>query len=196
MLPMEHQSTWSATNMRGERPMMMQPYHVSALHAVRRVAAIQRNRARARARASGLICPLPTLAPAPAFTFENEVYAGAARPVPAAPKLTAVPTIDELLRDPARAHALPASALIALLASTAAVQAVLSAELLARGQAQPAPAKDRWLKPDEASAVLRRDRRWLYRHARTLPFVKKISARSFLCSETGIHRWLATRQGA
>jgi len=173
--------------------MMMQPYHLSAVHAARRCAAIRRNRVRAQATA--LTRPLPMLAPAPASSFESEVYGGAARPVPAAPKLAAVPSLDELLRDPARAHALPASALIALLASTAAVQAALTAELLARGHAQTAPAKDRWLKPDEASAVLRRDRRWLYRLARTLPFIKKISARSFLCSEVGIHRWLATRQG-
>jgi len=50
------------------------------------------------------------------------------------------------------------------------------------------------LTPDEAATVLRRPRRWIYRNAKRLPFVRRISRKTLLCSELGIRRWLATRK--
>ena len=109
----------------------------------------------------------------------------------------AVPTLDEVLRAPKRVTDLPAQVLLGLSAGAAAVQSTLASELLARGSTQDqmeAPQDDRWLTPEEAAPILRKARRWIYRNQRILPFVKRISARSLLCSETGIHRWLATRK--
>jgi hypothetical protein len=113
----------------------------------------------------------------------------------------AVPTLDEVLRAPQRVTNLPAQVLLGLSAGAAAVQSTLASELLARGATQDQPQQeaaqdDRWLTPEEAAPILRKDRRWIYRNQRTLPFVRRISARSLLCSESGIHRWLATRRAS
>ena len=112
--------------------------------------------------------------------------------------ITPVPTLADLLREPDRARTLPTPALLALMAGAAAVQSTIASELAARGTIdQPSmaqPEEDRWLTPEEAAPILRRSRRWIYRNKHNLPFVKKISARSFLCSEVGIRRWLSTRK--
>jgi hypothetical protein len=50
------------------------------------------------------------------------------------------------------------------------------------------------LTPAEAAEMLRRTPRWIYRNAKQLPFVKRISAKSMLCSEAGVRRWLAGRR--
>jgi hypothetical protein len=42
------------------------------------------------------------------------------------------------------------------------------------------------LLPLEAATLLRRNVRWIYRHAGDLPFVKCLWPRSLLCSEQGI----------
>jgi len=112
--------------------------------------------------------------------------------------ITAVPTLAELLREPGRVKTLPIGTLLALMAGAASCAAVISAELASRGTLNECrtgePEEDRWLTPEEAAPILRRDRRWIYRNKRHLPFVKKISARSLLCSEAGIRRWIATRK--
>jgi hypothetical protein len=59
---------------------------------------------------------------------------------------------------------------------------------------RPFDDNDRMLTPDEASVVLRRSRQWIYRHSKTLPFVKRISRKSLLCSQAGMKRWLASRK--
>jgi hypothetical protein len=48
--------------------------------------------------------------------------------------------------------------------------------------------------PDEAAVKLRRSKRWLYRNSKKLPFIRRISPRSFVCSEAGIQKWLAGRK--
>ena len=53
--------------------------------------------------------------------------------------------------------------------------------------------EDRWLTSDEAASLLRVDRKWLYRRARTLPFCRRLSRKKLLFSEAGLHRWMATR---
>lgn len=68
--------------------------------------------------------------------------------------------------------------------------------LPASGSAAPAPA---WseadlLTVDEAAALLRLSRRWLYRHAKTLPFARKLSRKVLRFSRSGLARWLATKR--
>jgi hypothetical protein len=114
-----------------------------------------------------------------------------------------IPTLDEVARDPSRAAGLPVDALAGLTARCAAVQAALAAAQVAvfmdvkatlRRPNGEVPADDRMLLPAEAAALLRRKRRWIYRNADRLPFVRRISRKSLLCSENGIKRWLE-RQG-
>ena len=47
---------------------------------------------------------------------------------------------------------------------------------------------------DEAAALLRVSPRWLYRHAKHLPFARKLSRKVLRFSRAGITRWLATRR--
>jgi hypothetical protein len=54
--------------------------------------------------------------------------------------------------------------------------------------------EDRWLTSDEAAALLRVDRKWLYRRARSLPFCRRLSRKKLLFSEAGLRRWIATRR--
>jgi hypothetical protein len=42
--------------------------------------------------------------------------------------------------------------------------------------------------------MLRRSRQWIYRNQHRLPFVKRISRKSLLCSEAGLKQWLASRK--
>jgi hypothetical protein len=115
----------------------------------------------------------------------------------------AVPTLDELARDPLCAMGLPMPTLAALQAQIAAAQGALAAAMSsASSQAvglravETAAADgrpDRMLTIDEASARLRKGRQWLYRNAARLPFVRRISRKSLLCSEAGLNAYLAAK---
>jgi len=109
----------------------------------------------------------------------------------------ALPTLAEVVRDPACVALLQSADVAKLLAEVGAVQSVLTARLLtasANDASAPKPdaaAEDHWLTAAEGAALLRRKRSWLYRHWRQLPFVKRTGPRSpLLCSEQGIRRYL------
>ena len=63
-------------------------------------------------------------------------------------------------------------------------------------QAQSATESDRALNAAEAAAMLGVSPQWLYRHARLLPFARKLSRKKTVYSEAGIRRWLAMRRPA
>jgi|SRR5271166_2329047 len=101
--------------------------------------------------------------------------------------LLPIPALDTLDREQ----------LAILLAELKALEGQVMARLLVGATAQPAaprPPVDRMLTIDEAAAILRRGRQWIYRNAHRLPFVKRISRKSLLCSEAGITHWLAARK--
>jgi predicted DNA-binding transcriptional regulator AlpA len=52
---------------------------------------------------------------------------------------------------------------------------------------------DRLLTIQEAAARTGMSTHWLYRHARTLPFIRRPSPRAVRVSEGALSRWLATR---
>jgi hypothetical protein len=116
---------------------------------------------------------------------------------PVKPLVALVPSLDEILRNPRMAAGLPQSTVRDLLRRCAAAQSILVVELRPEeGVSDPmvtAPEDDRMLTAKEASELLRRNVRWLYRHRKQLPFIRQISARSFLCSERGIRQWLDRR---
>jgi hypothetical protein len=115
-------------------------------------------------------------------------------------RIAAVPSLDDIARDPRCIAALERTSLSDLLVRNAVVQSALAAQLAsveARGgvSREPAPeAEDQMLMVDEAAKMLRRKPQWIYRNAARLPFVKRISPKSLLCSKNGISRWLATRK--
>lgn len=53
--------------------------------------------------------------------------------------------------------------------------------------------KDRLLTAEEAAARTGMSVDWLYRHAGTLPFVRRPTRRAVRFSEAGLARWMATR---
>jgi hypothetical protein len=90
---------------------------------------------------------------------------------------------------------------VSLLTQCAAAQSILTAHLLtvAPDSSAPAPSTtssepdDTLLTVAEAAKLLRRSPRWIWRNARKLPFVRRISSRSLLCSRNEIKTWLAAR---
>lgn len=54
--------------------------------------------------------------------------------------------------------------------------------------------EDRLLDAEEASRALRVSPDWLYRHAKKLPFTRKLGAKMLRFSYQGIQKYLATRK--
>jgi len=53
---------------------------------------------------------------------------------------------------------------------------------------------DDLLTVEEAAAALRVSPRWLYRHAKQLPFARKLSPKVLRFSRSGMARWMATKR--
>jgi hypothetical protein len=111
-----------------------------------------------------------------------------------------VPTLDEVIKEPARASGLAPDALAALLAQCGRAQGILTAELImsaTNGRERGGIGErdtDRMLTADEAGAMLRRSRRWLYRNATHLPFARRLSRKNLLFSEAGLRKWLSAKR--
>jgi hypothetical protein len=110
-------------------------------------------------------------------------------------KLAAVPTLDEIARNPHCVAGLPQSTVRDLLRRLTVAQSTLMIELETdeRPRRDP-PADDRMLTTTEAATLLRCKPRWIHRHAGRLPFVRRISQRHILCSEVGVREYLAAQK--
>jgi excisionase family DNA binding protein len=95
-----------------------------------------------------------------------------------------------LLADPSKLEALTPEQERAVIASLGAVVPSVDAA----PATSPASTRGDLLTVDEAAAMLRVSPRWLYRHARTLPFARKLSRKVLRFSRAGIERWLASRK--
>lgn len=116
-------------------------------------------------------------------------------PIESAAPVMAVPTLDEIARDARKAMGLPRTTLKALLLKSATVQSALVAALTLEAEAQAPAVADNMLTIDEAAVKLRRSRRWIYRNADRLPFVRRLlSGKTLLCSEKELARWLERRR--
>jgi excisionase family DNA binding protein len=115
----------------------------------------------------------------------------------AAPKnLVALTALDTIAAQPSVLERLPFDTLTALRARAAATLAVIeSAQLLAINRPDRKTTKNIEREPmlttDEAAALLHKSRRWIYRNAHHLPFVRRVSRKSILISEPGLQQWLA-----
>jgi len=87
----------------------------------------------------------------------------------------------------------------ALLAHLAGVQVVLLARLVSAGNGNGAVVKapaepDKLLTAEEAAPILGVTPRWLYRHARQLPFARRLSRKALRFSDAGLRRYMASRR--
>lgn len=110
----------------------------------------------------------------------------------------AVPSLDDLIREPASAANLPRKARAVLTARAAALLASLaSAEIESSSdEEQSSNAIERWLDDQEACNLMRVDRPWLVRHRNGLPFARRLSRKRWIYNERGIGRWLASRRAS
>ena len=112
-----------------------------------------------------------------------------------AQKLAAVPTLTDLLGDPARISALPRDTIAELRGQIATLDTLLLSRLLAGGKAQPGTDGDRLLTAAEAAQKLGATEDWLYRHANTLPFAVRVGKKHLRFSEAGMERYIRQRTG-
>jgi hypothetical protein len=116
---------------------------------------------------------------------------GPGRPMP-------VPSLDELAADPGKAAALPPGTVAALLIRLESARTALWLQAIANGQdggIRPAASEpDRLLTAEDAARRLGTTPRWLYRHARQLPFTRRLSRKALRFSEAGLARYLASRR--
>ncbi len=61
-------------------------------------------------------------------------------------------------------------------------------------ESQEPEAGDVNLTIEEAAAIIRRSKHWIYRHKKQLPWVKQLAPRNYVCSKLGMERWLARRK--
>jgi Helix-turn-helix domain len=96
---------------------------------------------------------------------------------------------------------LPLEAIPQALGALRSIEVALLARQFGGGRAtqlQPKPdpgrtapgTDDRWLTPEEAAELLRRDRRWIYRQARRWTFAKRPTRKTLLISERGLLNWM------
>jgi len=108
-------------------------------------------------------------------------------------------TLATLLADPGRASALPRGDLPELLGQLERLRATLWAALsvpqsIGAAESNNADhgsgAADRLLTVPELAEALSVDERWVYRHANTFPFTRRLSDRTLRFSQRGLERWL------
>lgn len=79
----------------------------------------------------------------------------------------------------------------------ATIQSAIQLAIITRTAAPTDPANGigsaRMLSADEACAILKRPRRWLFDHAKRMPWIKRLSRKVILIDEAGMHRWIASR---
>lgn len=109
------------------------------------------------------------------------------------------PTLAFLAADPSRINELDRDALPELIGQVEAIKAALWARLQSPvPSAPPAAASngaggDDLLTAGEAAERLGVDRRWMYRHADTLPFTRKLAPGTLRFSSRGLERWKESR---
>ncbi len=102
-----------------------------------------------------------------------------------------------LASDPEKVRVLAPETELTLLAGLrAAVGSTMPSSSSTPPPAGPAAAwsEDDLLTVNEAAVLLRLSPRWFYRHAKTLPFARKLSRKVLRFSRAGIAGWLAKKR--
>lgn len=85
-------------------------------------------------------------------------------------------------------------ALAAELARASALLTARIARVAAMAAAPPARQVEELLTVEEAAKLLNVEVSWLYRHARVLPFAKKLGRRTLRFDARGLERWAQARR--
>jgi predicted DNA-binding transcriptional regulator AlpA len=106
--------------------------------------------------------------------------------------------LAELIDTPERITEIPAAAVPVLLAKLASVQSLLTSRLLLDSttrSVEPAVTdNERLLTAKEAAPILGVTPHWLYRHAKKLPFTRRLSRKVLRFSESGIRRYMSIKK--
>lgn len=111
--------------------------------------------------------------------------------------LTAAPRLADIAQHPDRIDSLPFNVLPALMTELSALGFRLAARL---ANAPPPPAStstgDRLLTARDVASRLQRSTKWVYAHARELPFAILAGGQDLRFSEHGLVRYIEMRQNA
>lgn len=106
-------------------------------------------------------------------------------------------SLVEIVTTPQRILELPLEVIPPLLCQLSGIQNALTTRLLDSAptinRQQDNPAQDRLLTSDQAATLLGVTIKWLYRHAKHLPFTRHLSRKALRFSEVGLTRWIQTR---
>ena len=111
--------------------------------------------------------------------------------------MTAAPQLADLLSDPNRVKGLPPEVIAALRGQLAELDSLLLAKLVVpqNGRRESvAKPPDKLLSAGEAAQFLGVTQKWLYRHAKQLPFVRRLSRKTLRFNEAGLFKWQATKR--
>jgi hypothetical protein len=104
--------------------------------------------------------------------------------------------VAPILDEPGRISGLTREQLGTLLEQLKALEGAIMARLLCsqvdrplREYSRATLADDRTLNANEIACALGVDRRWVFRHLKILPFVRRISRKSLAASERDVLRW-------
>jgi hypothetical protein len=113
----------------------------------------------------------------------------------------AIPSLDEIARDPARLAALPRETIVALLARVNGLQSALAWMLVADSRSadpviSPSDPRDS-ITLEAASRILGRSKNWILRNRtkKHLPFIRQVSDKTFMVSESSLRKWIESRKG-
>ncbi len=101
-----------------------------------------------------------------------------------------IPTVDELIHDPAKVMALPPETAKALWLDLITVEKALA--MRAMMVVEKPHLEDRLLTVEQAADILRKTTDWLYRRAYSLPFTVR-EGRSLRFSHNGIQKYIQAR---
>ena len=116
--------------------------------------------------------------------------------------LALLPTLADLVERPSLAASLPLEAAESLFvqanAQLAAAQGARDALLLRLAVGNPAPTvneqKIRTLDADQIAAALGQSRRWVFRNVAKLPFIRRVSRKALVASESDLIKWRAAQR--
>jgi predicted DNA-binding transcriptional regulator AlpA len=91
--------------------------------------------------------------------------------------------------------AIPTDQLLPTLTRLAALQSQVAARLMATPAPEPAADEpDRWLTTAQVAERLQCSLKHIYRHQKSWPFAKKLSAKQWRFSERGLEKWLSRKK--
>ncbi len=107
-----------------------------------------------------------------------------------------IPTVDELIQDPAKAMNLPPEAARTVLCAVAGLVPMLTARAShhSTSQAGPYETRGRWVTVKEAVAQFGVTARWLYGHKHLLPYSQP-SHKVLLFDEDKLRKWFQAHKG-